>query len=172
MVSAWSPKPLRSGSIPERPAHVVLASRTANARRKPKRSWVRVPETTPFYAACARERCPIEERSRRCTALFDGCRGEIPRCGTIFTASSSPGGDVGFICRTRRVRFPRSLPSRAVNESTRLFDGSECPCREAPVRKHGAALRGWWASGCSEVVSRCVRDAETAGSIPVTPTTT
>lgn len=60
--------------------------------------------------------------------------------------------------------------SRAIDESTRLFDGSECPRREAPVRKHGAALRGWWASGCSEVVSRCVRDAETAGSIPVTPT--
>ena len=28
--------------------YVVLASRTANAGRKPKRSWVKVPETTPY----------------------------------------------------------------------------------------------------------------------------
>jgi hypothetical protein len=30
--------------------YVVLASRTANAGRKPKRSWVKVPETTPWRA--------------------------------------------------------------------------------------------------------------------------
>lgn len=47
VVSARSPKPLRQGSIPWLPAHVILASRMANAGRKPKRSWVKVPETTP-----------------------------------------------------------------------------------------------------------------------------
>ena len=98
--SARIPNPKRQGSIPWRPAHVVLASRTANAGRKPKRSWVKVPETTP---------------------------------------SQRPGDlDDGFISRAG--------------------------CGSSPP----AATK---ISGCSEVVSRCVRDAETAGSIPVTPTT-
>ena len=34
-----------------------------------------------------------------------------------------------------------------------------------------SGTRGRWASGCSEVVSRAVRDRETGGSIPLTPTT-
>lgn len=40
----------QQGSIPWRPACVVLASRTANAGRQPKINWVKVPGTTPFAA--------------------------------------------------------------------------------------------------------------------------
>jgi hypothetical protein len=80
--------------------YVVLASRTANAGRKPKRSRVRVPKTTPF-------------------------------------ASRSPGGDGRFIRGTRSVRSRRSRRS----------------------------------SGCGSTwLERRVRDAETGGSNPLTPT--
>ena len=99
------------------------------------------PEGHAFvHAACAQERCPIEDDDPGgAPPLFDGCRGENPRCGTN-TASRSPGGDVGFIRRTRRVRFPRSLPRRS--------------------------------TGCGSTwLERRVRDAETGGSNPLTPTT-
>ena len=65
-------------------------------------------------------------------------------------ARRSPGGDVGFICRTRRVRFSRAPPTNLVATSSSLV-----------VRS----------TRCSEVVSRLLREQETAGSIPVTPTT-
>ena len=48
--SAWFPNPSLQRSIRWWPAHVVLASQTANAGSKPKRSRVKVLETTPWRA--------------------------------------------------------------------------------------------------------------------------
>jgi hypothetical protein len=79
--------------------YVVLASRTANAGRRPKCSWVRVPETTPLATTSGSGR-PFHKRFG--------------------------------------VRF----------KSARRDDSS----------------------GCSEVVSRAVRDRETVGSTPTAPT--
>ena len=73
--SSRIPNPMRQGSIPWRPAHVVLASRTANARRKPKRSWVKVPETTPSHRAGSTAVSYAARRrfnSVRCDEVFRG----------------------------------------------------------------------------------------------------
>ena len=75
-------------------------------------------------------------------------QGSIPWRPAI-AARRSPGGDVGFICRTRRVRFSRALPTKLGSNSSSLV--------VRPTR-------------CSEAVSRVVRDHETGGSIPLTST--
>jgi hypothetical protein len=74
-------------------------------------------------------------------------------------ASSSPGGDGGFIRRVRRVRFPGLLrqPCGRRNHSTKSTAVS-------------VLARGLPSSGYSEVVSRPVRDRKIESSNLSTPT--
>src|SRR5262245_4512068 len=139
MASAWSPKPLRSGSIPERPAHVVLASRTANAGRKPKRSSVEVRETTPFFMLRARQ--------------------------SAAPSRSNPGGappfSTGFM-----VRSHGAAPI-AQSRADHLVVMAVSYAARGPVRFR----RSRRSSGCGSIwLERAVRDRETGGSNPLTPT--
>lgn len=95
-------------------------------------------------------------------------------CPTTFTMTGARGPSVlgsarwsrhGLQSRRGRVRFPSFLLTWSSQRPVDLDDGfiSRAGCGSSPP----AATK---ISGCSEVVSRCVRDAETAGSIPVTPT--
>ena len=124
MVSPRSPKPSGRRSIRLRPAHVVLASRTANAGRKPKQSWVQVPETTPSQrpvdldvGLISRAGCgsspPAATNLSRCSEVVSrAVRDRETGGSTPLTSTTMDADDTGAVRARKRVRFSSS-PQRA-----------------------------------------------------------
>ena len=83
---------------------------------------------------------------------------------SLATCSCGPGpvnGERGEAAQDQRVKVPGPTPIAVTRGSGRRFHK---PCGEGSIPSAATT------SGCSEVVSRLLREQEIAGSIPVTPT--